>query len=108
MARSQRNNITRLPWKIREQICQLLLDGKTYDEIRNDPIVISGCQEQGKSIHNTSIGAYKNNPECLEYFERVKYSKYIWGKDLQLIEAYRKLSVKEKDELLKIVLAKSS
>jgi len=108
MPRPQRNNITRLPWEIRKHICQLLLDGKTYDEIRNDYFIASGCQEQRKNIHNTSIGAYKNSPEYFEYCEKIKNSEFPLAMDEKLlVEAYRKFSDREKKDAVTEIIIKS-
>lgn len=66
-----RNNIMRLPVEARMVICQLLDDGATYDEIRNEPEIAAACADRGGlAIHNTTFLAYAGGPEFDEYKKR--------------------------------------
>ena len=61
----------RLPVEARMVICQLLDDGATYDEIRNEPEIAAACADRGGlAIHNTTFLAYAGSPEFDEYKKR--------------------------------------
>jgi len=68
MANRQRNNITRLPPEIRCRICKLILQGKWYNEIRNDEIVSQVLISQCLKLHSTTFIAYKKSEEYQKYF----------------------------------------
>jgi hypothetical protein len=74
-----RNNITKLPTEIRLRICELIEDGRTYDEIRADETVKTALEERELAIHNSSLGAYLKSPEFKEY-QNVRRK---WGIDLK-------------------------
>lgn len=62
-----RNNITKFPTEIRMRICELLEDGRTYDEIREDETVKAACADRKLAIHNSTLGAYRSSTEFDEY-----------------------------------------
>ncbi len=78
MARA-RNNITRLPTEIRMKICELIEDGRTYDEIRADESVVESVKVSGLGVHNSSLLAYRASPEFDEY----KSMRRNWGEKLE-------------------------
>jgi len=63
MARRQRNNIARLPAEIRFRISELLDDGATYGECREDPEVAAACEEAGVELHDRSFLAFRESDE---------------------------------------------
>ncbi len=67
MAARQRNNISRLPQAVRLHICELLDDGATYDEIREDPEVAAELAKRGVALHSTTFLAYRESAEFDEY-----------------------------------------
>lgn len=73
-----RNNITKLPTEIRMRICELLEDGLTYDEIRDDAEIKAACEDRKIAIHNSTLGAYRASVEFDEY----KKMRRNWGEKL--------------------------
>lgn len=74
-----RNNITKLPTETRLRICELIEDGRTYDEIRDDETVKTALKERELAIHNSTLGAYLKSPEFKEY----QTVRRKWGIDLK-------------------------
>ncbi len=69
----------KLPVEVRLQICKLLDDGETYDDIRECPEINAVCEELGLTLHNCSFLAYRNGNEFDEYQRR----RREWNDDLQ-------------------------
>ncbi len=63
MARRQVNNIARLTQEQRYRVCQLLVDGATYEDVR-DEMALLGVELK---IHNTSLIAYQQSNEFKKY-----------------------------------------
>lgn len=112
MAR-QRNNITRLPLAIRARIAELLDDGATYDEVREDALVEAALVEAGcLALHSSSFGAYRESEEYQEFcrtrrrfgddIERRRMAAYVVGADKSADDLARIANY----ELLRIVLLK--
>jgi hypothetical protein len=67
----QRNNIARLPWEIREQVCRLRFDGRGNAEIA--AAVQAACRASAirpPKVHGTSILAYSRSDEYRTYCDR--------------------------------------
>lgn len=78
MAARQRNNIARLPQAVRYRIAELLDDGATYDEIREDADVAAELAKRGLALHSTTFLAYRESAEFDEYRRsRRKFSEEI-------------------------------
>jgi len=112
MAR-QRNNISRLPLSIRARIAELLDDGATYDEIREDEVVSAALAEAGGlALHSSTFGAYRESAEYQEFcrarrrfgddIERRRMAAYVVGADKSADDLARIANY----ELLRIVLQK--
>lgn len=112
MAR-QRNNITRLPLSARARISELLDDGATYDEIRNDEAVAQALEAGGGiQLHSTTFAAYRESAEYQEFcrsrrrfgdeIERRRMAAYVVGADRSADDLARIANY----ELLRIVLRK--
>ncbi len=67
-----RNNITKLPKEIRLQICELLDNGATYDDVRTDPEIAKACSELDLELHNKTFLAYRSGAEFTEYCRLTK------------------------------------
>lgn len=65
-----RNNLTRLTLETRLRVCELLDDGATYDEIRDDEIVAAECADKRLKLHNATFKAYREGVEFREYRKR--------------------------------------
>lgn len=65
-----RNNLTRLTLETRLRVCELLDDGATYDEIRDDEIVAAECADKAVKLHNATFKAYREGVEFREYRKR--------------------------------------
>ena len=79
MAR-QRNNITRLPMPVRARISELLDDGATYDEIRNDGAVAQALEAGGGiQLNSTTFAAYRESAEYQEFCR----SRRRWGDEIE-------------------------
>lgn len=111
MAR-QRNNITRLPLAARARIAELLDDGATYDEIRDDEKVAEALASAGLVLHSSTFGAYRESNEYKEFcrsrrrfgddIERRKMAAYVVSADKSADDLARIANF----ELLRIVLSK--
>lgn len=111
MAR-QRNNITRLPLAARARIAELLDDGATYDEIRDDSVVAEALERAGLALHSSTFGAYRESNEYKEFcrsrrrfgddIERRKMAAYVVSADKSADDLARVANF----ELLRIVLGK--
>ncbi len=112
MAR-QRNNISRLALSIRARIAELLDDGATYDEIRDDEIVSAALAEAGGlTLHSSTFGAYRESAEYQEFcrarrrfgddIERRRMAAYVVDSDKSADDLARIANY----ELLRIVLRK--
>ena len=65
-----RNNIMKLDAMTRVRVCELLDDGATYDEIREDEVIAAECAEKDLMLHNRSFLAYRSGSEFDEYRKR--------------------------------------
>ena len=74
-----RNNITKFPTEIRMRICELLEDGRTYDEIRDDAEIKAACEDRKLAIHNSTLGACRTSVEFDEY----RKMRRNWGEKLK-------------------------
>lgn len=66
MAR-QRNNIAGMPWELRRIVCEGLLDGKTYDEIR---AAVLAADPAAPTLHCSSFGAYSESAEYRQFCDQ--------------------------------------
>jgi len=109
----QRNNISRLPLEVRVRISELLDDGATYDEIREDEVVSAALAEAGGlALHSSTFGAYRESAEYQEFcrarrrfgddIERRRMAAYVVGADKSADDLARIANY----ELLRIVLQK--
>lgn len=73
-----RNNITKLPTEIRMRICELIEDGRSYDDIRADETIKAACDSRKTAIHNSSLLAYRASPEFDEY----RQMRRKWGEKM--------------------------
>jgi len=74
-----RNNIMKLTADTRLRICELLDDGATYDDIRDDELVAAECAKKDLALHNRSFLAYRTGVEFEEYCMR----RHEWSDDMQ-------------------------
>lgn len=70
-----RNNIARLSAAARQRLCELLDDGATYDEVREDELVAAETAAAGLALHNASFQAYTAGVEYDEFRRR----RREWG-----------------------------
>ena len=64
----QRNNVTRLPWVLREVVYRMLFDGATGDQIRAE---IARLDPAAPCPHNTSLLAIRErDADYAQYRER--------------------------------------
>lgn len=111
MARA-RNNITRLPLAVRARISELLDDGATYDDVRDDATVAEALAAAGLTLHSSTFAAYRESEEYKEFcltrrrfgddIERRRMAAYVVGADRSTDDLARIANY----ELLRIVLAK--
>ena len=62
----QRNNLSKLPFAVREKVCALLFDGAGYAEIRK---AVAETAPKAR-IHNTTLLAYAKSAEYRDYQEQ--------------------------------------
>ena len=74
-----RHNIARLPLVVRDRIAELLLDGATYEEIREDGTVADACRERGVRLHDGSFAAFRESEE----FDEARRSRLKYAEELR-------------------------
>ena len=74
-----RHNIARLPLVVRDRIAELLLDGATYEEIREDETVADACRERGVRLHDGSFAAFRESEE----FDEARRSRLKYAEELR-------------------------
>ncbi|MCK5805307.1 MAG: hypothetical protein KAI66_20930, partial [Lentisphaeria bacterium] len=61
--RKQRNNVSRMPWDHRRDVCRCLVDGATYAEVR-EALTAAG---EPLVAHDRSLQAYQKCDEYRKY-----------------------------------------
>ena len=70
-----RNNIMRLSAAARQRLCELLDDGATYGEVREDELIAAETAAAGLTLHNASFQAYAGGVE----FDEFRRRRREWG-----------------------------
>lgn len=71
-----RNNFAKLPKAARTRIIYLLINGASYDEVRQDQEVAAACAARGVTLHSTTFQAIRRSGE---YKRQEAAAETIWA-----------------------------